>query len=160
LLRAIAALSRSKDAAPDEIGQMGVDRPPRGPAQPLLKAEIELFVLRRIVVGRALLFDYSFCPDNLQLMTYLAALCPNVGLGTAAVIVPWHDASVQAKRRVSALGRRQPGASVALRSRRRRFAVAQRPQGDDLRLTTTRNPGNVVLEYVRANPDRIMMQHS
>src|SRR5271166_2860319 len=23
-------------------------------------------------------FDYSFCPDNLQLMTYLAALCPNV----------------------------------------------------------------------------------
>jgi alkanesulfonate monooxygenase SsuD/methylene tetrahydromethanopterin reductase-like flavin-dependent oxidoreductase (luciferase family) len=36
-------------------------------------------------------FDYSFCPDNLQLMTYLAALCPNVGLGTAAVILPWHD---------------------------------------------------------------------
>ncbi len=24
-------------------------------------------------------------------MTYLAAACPNVGLGTAAVIVPWHD---------------------------------------------------------------------
>src|SRR5262244_3575076 len=36
-------------------------------------------------------FDYSFCPDNLQLMTYLAAQCPNVDLGTAAVIVPWHD---------------------------------------------------------------------
>jgi alkanesulfonate monooxygenase SsuD/methylene tetrahydromethanopterin reductase-like flavin-dependent oxidoreductase (luciferase family) len=36
-------------------------------------------------------FDYSFCPDNLQLMTYLAALCPGVGLGTAAVILPWHD---------------------------------------------------------------------
>ena len=36
-------------------------------------------------------FDYSFCPDNLQLMTYLAALCPGIGLGTAAVIVPWHD---------------------------------------------------------------------
>src|ERR1041385_7005573 len=36
-------------------------------------------------------FDYSFCPDNLQLMTYLAAACPNVDLGTAAVIVPWHD---------------------------------------------------------------------
>src|SRR5271166_983808 len=36
-------------------------------------------------------FDYSFCPDNLQLMTYLAALCPNVALGTAAVILPWHD---------------------------------------------------------------------
>jgi alkanesulfonate monooxygenase SsuD/methylene tetrahydromethanopterin reductase-like flavin-dependent oxidoreductase (luciferase family) len=36
-------------------------------------------------------FDYSFCPDNLQLMTYLAAACPNVDLGTAAVILPWHD---------------------------------------------------------------------
>jgi len=22
--------------------------------------------------------DYSFCPDNLQLMAYLAALCPNI----------------------------------------------------------------------------------
>jgi alkanesulfonate monooxygenase SsuD/methylene tetrahydromethanopterin reductase-like flavin-dependent oxidoreductase (luciferase family) len=35
--------------------------------------------------------DYSFCPDNLQLMSYLAAVCPEVGLGTAAVILPWHD---------------------------------------------------------------------
>ena len=35
--------------------------------------------------------DYSFCPDNLQLMSYLAAACPGVGLGTAAVILPWHD---------------------------------------------------------------------
>jgi alkanesulfonate monooxygenase SsuD/methylene tetrahydromethanopterin reductase-like flavin-dependent oxidoreductase (luciferase family) len=35
--------------------------------------------------------DYSFCPDNLQLMSWLAAACPNVGLGTAAVILPWHD---------------------------------------------------------------------
>jgi alkanesulfonate monooxygenase SsuD/methylene tetrahydromethanopterin reductase-like flavin-dependent oxidoreductase (luciferase family) len=36
-------------------------------------------------------FDYSFCPDNLQLMTYLAGICPNIDLGTAAVILPWHD---------------------------------------------------------------------
>lgn len=36
-------------------------------------------------------FDYSFCPDNLNLMTYLAGICPNIGLGTAAVILPWHD---------------------------------------------------------------------
>jgi alkanesulfonate monooxygenase SsuD/methylene tetrahydromethanopterin reductase-like flavin-dependent oxidoreductase (luciferase family) len=36
-------------------------------------------------------FDYSFCPDNLQLMTYLAGVCPNVDFGTAAVIIPWHD---------------------------------------------------------------------
>lgn len=35
--------------------------------------------------------DYSFVPDNLQLMTWLAALCPDVDLGTAAVILPWHD---------------------------------------------------------------------
>jgi alkanesulfonate monooxygenase SsuD/methylene tetrahydromethanopterin reductase-like flavin-dependent oxidoreductase (luciferase family) len=35
--------------------------------------------------------DYSFVPDNIQLMTYLTALCPNVDVGTAAVILPWHD---------------------------------------------------------------------
>ena len=35
--------------------------------------------------------DYSFCPDNLQLMSHLAAVSPDVGLGTAAVILPWHD---------------------------------------------------------------------
>jgi alkanesulfonate monooxygenase SsuD/methylene tetrahydromethanopterin reductase-like flavin-dependent oxidoreductase (luciferase family) len=36
-------------------------------------------------------FDYSFCPDNLQVMSYLAGVCPGVDLGTAAVILPWHD---------------------------------------------------------------------
>jgi alkanesulfonate monooxygenase SsuD/methylene tetrahydromethanopterin reductase-like flavin-dependent oxidoreductase (luciferase family) len=36
-------------------------------------------------------FDYSFCPDNINLMTYLAGICPNIDLGTAAVILPWHD---------------------------------------------------------------------
>jgi alkanesulfonate monooxygenase SsuD/methylene tetrahydromethanopterin reductase-like flavin-dependent oxidoreductase (luciferase family) len=36
-------------------------------------------------------FDYSFCPDNVQLMTWLAAQCPGIDLGTAAVILPWHD---------------------------------------------------------------------
>src|SRR3954470_10716570 len=35
--------------------------------------------------------DYSFVPDNIQLMSYLTALCPNVDVGTAAVILPWHD---------------------------------------------------------------------
>lgn len=35
--------------------------------------------------------DYSFCPDNLQLMAYLAAVCPRIDLGTAAVILPWND---------------------------------------------------------------------
>jgi alkanesulfonate monooxygenase SsuD/methylene tetrahydromethanopterin reductase-like flavin-dependent oxidoreductase (luciferase family) len=35
--------------------------------------------------------DYSFLPDNLALMMHLSALCPHVDLGTAAVILPWHD---------------------------------------------------------------------
>jgi len=35
--------------------------------------------------------DYSFCPDNLQLMSWLTAMCPNTDVGTAAVILPWHD---------------------------------------------------------------------
>lgn len=35
--------------------------------------------------------DYSFIPDNIQLMSYLAAACPNIDVGTAAVILPWHD---------------------------------------------------------------------
>jgi alkanesulfonate monooxygenase SsuD/methylene tetrahydromethanopterin reductase-like flavin-dependent oxidoreductase (luciferase family) len=46
--------------------------------------------------------DYSFCPDNLQLMSYLAAECPDVGLGTAAVILPWHD-PLRVAERVSVL---------------------------------------------------------
>ena len=35
--------------------------------------------------------DYSFVPDNLALMMHLSALCPNIDIGTAAVILPWHD---------------------------------------------------------------------
>lgn len=35
--------------------------------------------------------DYSFCPDNLQLMSYLAAKRPDIDVGTAAVILPWND---------------------------------------------------------------------
>jgi alkanesulfonate monooxygenase SsuD/methylene tetrahydromethanopterin reductase-like flavin-dependent oxidoreductase (luciferase family) len=35
--------------------------------------------------------DYSFVPDNLHLMAYLAGVCPGMSLGTAAVILPWHD---------------------------------------------------------------------
>src|ERR1700742_4157493 len=35
--------------------------------------------------------DYSFVPDNLHLMAYLAGICPGVDLGTAAVNLPWHD---------------------------------------------------------------------
>lgn len=35
--------------------------------------------------------DYSFVPDNLHLMTWLAARHPHIDVGTAAVILPWHD---------------------------------------------------------------------
>jgi len=35
--------------------------------------------------------DYSFVPDNLHLMSHLAGICPSISLGTAAVILPWHD---------------------------------------------------------------------
>jgi alkanesulfonate monooxygenase SsuD/methylene tetrahydromethanopterin reductase-like flavin-dependent oxidoreductase (luciferase family) len=35
--------------------------------------------------------DYGFCPDNLQLLSWVAAATENVDVGTAAVILPWHD---------------------------------------------------------------------
>ena len=35
--------------------------------------------------------DYSFVPDNLQLMTHIAAKHPGIDVGTAAVILPWHN---------------------------------------------------------------------
>ena len=35
--------------------------------------------------------DYSFVPDNLQLMTHIAARHPHIDVGTAAVILPWHN---------------------------------------------------------------------
>lgn len=35
--------------------------------------------------------DYSFVPDNINLMTHLAARHPDIDVGTAAVILPWHD---------------------------------------------------------------------
>src|ERR1700742_1729281 len=35
--------------------------------------------------------DYSFVPDNIQLMSYLSARHPHMDAGPAAVILPWHD---------------------------------------------------------------------
>jgi alkanesulfonate monooxygenase SsuD/methylene tetrahydromethanopterin reductase-like flavin-dependent oxidoreductase (luciferase family) len=35
--------------------------------------------------------DYSMCPDNLQLLSYLAAKTSRIKLGTGAVILPWND---------------------------------------------------------------------
>ena len=36
-------------------------------------------------------FDYSFCPDNTELLAYLAGVTANADLGTAAVIMPWNE---------------------------------------------------------------------
>jgi alkanesulfonate monooxygenase SsuD/methylene tetrahydromethanopterin reductase-like flavin-dependent oxidoreductase (luciferase family) len=35
--------------------------------------------------------DYSFCPDNVVFLAYMAARTARIGLGTGAVIVPWND---------------------------------------------------------------------
>lgn len=35
--------------------------------------------------------DYSFIPDNIQLMSYLTGALNGIDVGTAAVILPWHD---------------------------------------------------------------------
>lgn len=36
-------------------------------------------------------FDYSFCPDNTQLLSYFAGRTSRIELGTAAVIMPWNE---------------------------------------------------------------------
>lgn len=36
-------------------------------------------------------YDYSMCPDNLQLLSFVAARTSRIGLGTAAIILPWND---------------------------------------------------------------------
>jgi alkanesulfonate monooxygenase SsuD/methylene tetrahydromethanopterin reductase-like flavin-dependent oxidoreductase (luciferase family) len=36
-------------------------------------------------------FGYSFCPDNTELLAYLAGATTRLHVGTAAVIMPWHD---------------------------------------------------------------------
>ena len=34
--------------------------------------------------------DYSFCPDNTQFLSYMAARTKRIKLGTGAVILPWN----------------------------------------------------------------------
>ena len=36
-------------------------------------------------------FDYSFCPDNTQWLSYIAGRTERVDVGTAAVIMPWNE---------------------------------------------------------------------
>ncbi|MDH4147165.1 MAG: LLM class flavin-dependent oxidoreductase [Acidimicrobiia bacterium] len=36
-------------------------------------------------------YDYSMCPDNLEMLAYIAGKTSTIGLGTAAIILPWND---------------------------------------------------------------------
>lgn len=53
-------------------------------------------------------FDYSWCPDNVQLLSYLAAATQRIDLGTAAVIMPWHD-PLRVAEKISMLEHLAPG---------------------------------------------------
>lgn len=53
-------------------------------------------------------FDYSWCPDNVQLLSYLAGITQNIDLGTAAVIMPWHD-PLRVAEKISMLEHMAPG---------------------------------------------------
>jgi len=53
-------------------------------------------------------FDYSWCPDNTQLLSYLAASTERIGLGTAAVIMPWNE-PLRVAEKVSMLEHLAPG---------------------------------------------------
>ena len=35
--------------------------------------------------------NYSMCPDNTNILSYLAAKTTHIQLGTGAIIVPWND---------------------------------------------------------------------
>ena len=47
-------------------------------------------------------FGYSFCPDNTQLLAYLAGVTTQIEVGTAAVIMPWNE-PLQVAERVALL---------------------------------------------------------
>ena len=53
-------------------------------------------------------FDYSWCPDNTQLLSYLAGVTERIHLGTAAVIMPWHD-PLRVAEKISMLEHLAPG---------------------------------------------------
>ena len=53
-------------------------------------------------------FDYSWCPDNTQLLSYLAAATERIHLGTAAVILPWHE-PLRVAEKISMLEHLAPG---------------------------------------------------
>lgn len=56
-----------------------------------LAVEADAMGFDRITVVEHHFDDYSFCPDNAQLLSYLAAKTKNVRLMPAAFILPWND---------------------------------------------------------------------
>ncbi len=53
-------------------------------------------------------FDYSWCPDNTQLLSYLAAATDRIALGTAAIIMPWNE-PLRVAEKISMLEHLAPG---------------------------------------------------
>jgi alkanesulfonate monooxygenase SsuD/methylene tetrahydromethanopterin reductase-like flavin-dependent oxidoreductase (luciferase family) len=47
--------------------------------------------------------QYSMCPDNLQVLTYLAGRTETIGLTTGAIILPWHLSPLRIAERISML---------------------------------------------------------
>ncbi|MQA12597.1 MAG: LLM class flavin-dependent oxidoreductase [Pseudonocardiaceae bacterium] len=52
--------------------------------------------------------DYSMCPDNTQLLSYLAGRTSNIKLATGAVILPWND-PLRVVEKISLLDQLAPG---------------------------------------------------
>ena len=53
-------------------------------------------------------FDYSWCPDNVQLLAHLAGMTERIHLGTAAVIMPWNE-PLRVAEKISMLEHMAPG---------------------------------------------------
>ena len=114
----VQMVSPATDGATSPMERSGTTAPPRPAA-----ADLGFDVLWSVEHH---FNDYSFCPDNLQLMSYLAAECPDVGLGTAAVILPWHD-PLRVAEQVSVLDLLSRGRFASASSRPR--PAGARPSG-------------------------------
>ncbi|QIZ01157.1 LLM class flavin-dependent oxidoreductase [Streptomyces sp. S1D4-11] len=53
--------------------------------------------------------DYSMCPDNLQLLSYLAGRTTSIELVPAAVILPWHEQPLRVAEKIAMLDNMSDG---------------------------------------------------
>jgi alkanesulfonate monooxygenase SsuD/methylene tetrahydromethanopterin reductase-like flavin-dependent oxidoreductase (luciferase family) len=53
-------------------------------------------------------FDYSFCPDNTEWLAFIAGRTTRIGIGTAAVIMPWNE-PLRVAERISLLDQMSEG---------------------------------------------------